>query len=208
MMRKNRERNAIFLILAIISIFASLYFDSQIARCISFLRNSVLDGFFLIITLVSSEAILFFILTALFLWEDNKRRWIFPLWASLGISAVISFILKITIQRLRPFQLGVVSLLPKLQEASFTIWNFSFPSFQSMLAFCAIPILAMEFPKMRKVWIGIAVLVGFSRIYFGLHFMSDAIAGALIGYIIGMIVVKLEKEYKFGKNIYGRIFRK
>ncbi len=208
MMRKNSRKNAIFIILAIISVFASLYFDSQIVKYISFLRNSILDGFFLLITLISSEIIIFFVLTALFLWTENKRRWIFPLWASLGISAIISFILKITVQRLRPFQSGIVSLLPKLQEASFSIWNFSFPSFQTMLAFCAIPILYEQFPKFRKAWIGIAVLVGFSRVYFGLHFMSDVISGALIGYLIGMLVIKIEKENRFGKKIYQKIFRK
>jgi undecaprenyl-diphosphatase len=157
---------------------------------------------------LSSEIIIFFVLTALFLWEENKRRWIIPLWTCLGISAIVSFMLKVTVQRLRPFQLGIVSLLPSLQQASFSTWNFSFPSFQSMLAFCAIPILSKEFPRLKKFWIGFAILVAFSRVYFGMHFFSDVISGALIGYVIGMLVIKLEKEEKFGQRVYNKIMRR
>jgi undecaprenyl-diphosphatase len=205
-MGKNRQ--VIIYVLIIISILASLYFDSQLIVGASFLRNAVLDNFFMIITLASSEILIFFVLTALFLWREHKRRWILPLWITLGFSALISFILKVAIQRPRPFQTGIVSLIPSLQEASFSIWNFSFPSFQSMLAFCAIPILSEQFPKLKKFWIAFAVLVGFSRIYFGVHFFSDVITGGLIGYVIGMIIVKIEKETKFGKKIYEKIFRK
>jgi len=203
-----KNKRIIFIMIAIAFIFVSLYFDNVLIRYISLLRTGILDSFFLAITFVSSEIIIFFILTSLFLWNEKKRKWIFPLWISLGISAVVAFILKITVQRARPFQLGLVSLIPSLQEASFSTWNFSFPSFQSMLPFCAIPILSEQFPKLKKFWIAFAVLVAFSRVYFGLHFISDVIAGGLIGYLIGIIVVREEKENNFGQKVYNKIFKK
>jgi undecaprenyl-diphosphatase len=203
-MKKNK--GVVIGIIIGLSVFISLYFDSLLVKDISFLRNGVLDWFFLIITFASSEAIILFVLTALFLWRDNKRRWILPLWVTLGISAFVSFLLKITIQRQRPYQLGIISLLPSLQEASHNIWSFSFPSSHAMLAFCAIPILSEQYPKLKKVWIAFAVLIAFSRIYFGLHFVSDIIIGALMGYVIGLLVVKSEKEHKFGKKLYHRVF--
>ena len=130
------------------------------------------------------------------------------MWFTLGISVVISFILKIIIQKPRPFQLGIVSILPVLEKASHLTWNFAFPSFHAMLVFCSIPILSKQFPKFKYVWIIFASLVAFSRVYFGLHFLSDVIVGGFIGYIIGMIIVKLEKEYKFGEKVYGKVFGK
>ena len=88
-----------------------------------------------------------------------------------------------------------------IRKKNYLVWNFSFPSFQAMLAFCAVPILAKEFPRFKYVWIIFAGLVAFSRVYFGVHFLSDVIAGGIIGYLLGIIVVKLEKEKKFGEKI-------
>jgi len=205
---KVKKRLITWIIILILLILAGFYFDNILVKYISFLRTGILDSFFLTITFLSSEILIFFILTALFLWRENKRRWILPLWLSLGLSALISFALKIIIQRQRPFQLGLVSLLPSLQEASYSIWNFSFPSFQSMLVFCAIPILSEQFPRFKKFWIAFAVLVAFSRLYFGVHFISDVIAGGLIGYLTGIMIVKAEKENKFGQRIYNKIFKR
>lgn len=197
----------IFFILIALTI-ASFFFDSFLIQEISNLRNSLLDNFFLLITVISSEIIIFFLLTALFLWRENKRRWIPALWGCLGISAIASLGLKILVHRLRPFQIGLVQLLPKLQEASFSTWNFSFPSFQTMLVFSAIPILSEQFPKLKKFWIAFAVLVAFSRLYFGVHFVSDVLSGGLIGYLIGLAIIKIEKKKAFGQKIYNKIFRK
>ncbi len=205
---KIKKKFILWVIVLTLSIIAGFYFDNTIIRYISLLRNSSLDSFFLAITFLSSEILIFFILTSLFLWRENKRRWILPLWSCLGLSALISFALKIMIQRQRPFQMGLVSLLPSLQEASYSIWNFSFPSFQSMLVFCAIPILSEQFPRLKKFWIAFAVLVAFSRLYFGVHFISDVIAGGLIGCLIGIIIAKAEKENKFGQRIYQKVFKR
>ena len=205
-MKKNKE--VIIITLIVISIIASLYWDNHLVKGVSFLRNSILDSFFLGITFVSSEIIIFFVLTSFFLRKEEKRKWIIPLWSCLGISALVSFVLKIMVQRARPFQLGIVPLIPALESASYSIWNFSFPSFQSMLVFCTIPILSKQFPKLKKFWIIFALLVAFSRVYFGVHFVSDVIAGGLIGYLIGIIVVREEKENRFGEKIYNKIFGK
>lgn len=190
------------------ALLVSFYFDKDIVKFFSFFRNGFLDNFFFIITLVSSEVVVFFVLTSLFLWREKKRRWLIPLWASLGITAFVSFILKITVQRNRPFQLDLVSLIPRLQEASFSTWNWSFLSFQTALGFCAIPILSEQFPKLKKFWIIFAILIGVSRIYFGLHFASDVIAGGILGYLIGIIILKLEKEKYFGERIYEKVMKK
>ena len=194
----------IVLLLALIS----FYFDSKIIEHISLLRNDYLNDFFLGITFVSSEIIIFFFLTSLFLWKEHKRKWILPLWATLGLSAIVSFFLKIMVQRPRPFQLGITSILPILEKSSHVIWNFSFPSFQAMLAFCAIPIISKEFPRLKNIWIVFALIVAFSRVYFGLHFMSDVIIGGVIGYMIGMFVVNTERKNKFWEKMYSKIFGK
>jgi undecaprenyl-diphosphatase len=199
--RKQRQKFALISVLVVFAIIVSFYFDNTLERGVSLLRNGILNAFFLGVNFVDAEIIIFLALTSLFLLEEGKRKWIFPLWLSFGISAIVGFILKITIQRLRPFQLGLISLLPGLSET-----GFSFPSGHALLAFCAIPILSEKYPRLKKVWIGIAVLIALSRVYLGFHFFSDVIAGAFIGYLIGFMIVKVEKEHKFGRKIYERIF--
>ncbi|MBA7703351.1 hypothetical protein ES703_112136 [subsurface metagenome] len=195
-------------ILIAFAVFVSLYFDSEIVKGISLIRNNFLNEFFTGMAFISSGIIIFFFLTSLFLWKEDKRKWILPLWLSLGLSVIVSFLLKVAVQRPRPFQLGIVSILPVLEKSSHLIWNFSFPSFHAMLVFCAIPILSKEFPKFKYVWIIFAGLIAFSRIYFGLHFLSDIIVGGLIGYLLGTVIVKTEKENKFWEKIYMKIFRR
>ena len=200
-----KKKGVILFSVSILSVFISFYFDSQIVQGISLIRNNFLNDFFLGLTFLSSEIIVFFFLTSLFLFNENKRRWIFPLWLTLFLSVVVGFLLKISVQRMRPFETGIVETLPVLIKESFNVWNYSFPSFQSMLVFCAIPILIMEFKRLKYVWIIFSVLVAFSRVYFGVHFLSDVIAGAILGYSIGLFVINLEKEKKFGNKIYRRI---
>lgn len=203
-----KRKGVILFSIAILSALVAFYFDAKIVQFISLARNNFLNDFFLGLTFLSSEIVVFFFLTSLFLYSENKRRWIFPLWLTLFFSVVVGFLLKIAVQRLRPFELGIVETLPVLVKESFNVWNYSFPSFQSMLVFCAIPILAMEFRKFKYVWILFAVLVAFSRVYFGVHFMSDVIAGAILGYAIGIFIVRLEKEKKFGEMVYRIVSEK
>ncbi|GBE19987.1 undecaprenyl pyrophosphate phosphatase [archaeon BMS3Abin17] len=204
------KKNNLIIIITLIVLLAlvSFYLDSEIVKGVFLIRNAFLSDFFMGITFVSSEIIIFFGLTSLFLWREHKRKFIVPLWITLGLSALVSFILKFGIQRLRPYQLGLVPVLTILEKANHFSWNFSFPSFQAMLVFCAVPILSKEFPKLKYAWIVFAGLVAFSRVYFGLHFLSDVIMGGLIGYLIGMIILKVEKESKFGEKVYKKIIGK
>ena len=200
---RGKDLAVLFIVLSFAFIL-SFVFDNLIVQNISKLKNVFLDEAFLGITFISSEIIIFFSLTSLFLWQEHKRKWILPLWLTLGASAIISFILKIAVQRLRPFQQNLVSIPEMLASKSYEIWNFSFPSFQAMLVFCALPIISKEFPKIKWFWIVFAILVAFSRVYFGLHFLSDVLVGGILGYLIGVLVIKLEKKKKLIKRIFGR----
>jgi undecaprenyl-diphosphatase len=203
-----KSRFIIFLLVAIVLTIVVFLNDVIIIKFIESLRNYYLDYFFLSITFASSTVIIFFFLTSLFLWREHKRRWIFPLWLTLLFSAIIGFILKITIMRPRPFAQGVVSVMQlsiAFMKDNFSTWNFSFPSFQAMLVFCALPILDKEFRKFKYVWLVFAVLVGFSRAYLGVHYLSDVFSGAIIGYLIGFFVVFAEEKYEIGLKLMKKL---
>lgn len=201
------KRKAVFIGIFVIFLVA-LYFDFDIVKFVSLVRINFLNDFFLGFAFISSELIIFGFLTILFLLRKNTRKDIFPLWTAILFSGLVSFLLKISVQRARPFQAGLISLLPTMEEVSHSFWNFSFPSSHAMIAFCTIPFLSKEFPKFKYVWIGFASLIALSRIYLGVHFLSDVIAGSVIGYLIGFGILKFEKENKFFEKIWNRIFKK
>jgi len=207
---KNRKKGIFFIALymAIVLTIIIRIFDIPIIKFISQLRNDILDYLFLSITFASNILIIFFFLTTLFLWKEHKRRWIFPLWFASFFSVLTGYVLKVWIHRPRPFQKGYVSVLSiafNFMRNNFNTWNFSFPSFQAMLVFSAIPLLSKEFKKFKYIWLIFACLVAFSRAYFGVHYLSDVIAGAIIGYLIGVIVVKIEEKYLFGKKAMKKL---
>ncbi|MCX5677678.1 MAG: phosphatase PAP2 family protein [Candidatus Omnitrophica bacterium] len=68
--------------------------------------------------------------------------------------------------------------------------GFSFPSGHATIAFMAATVMSGFFKKNRALWFTIAFLIAFSRIYVGMHYASDVIAGALIGIIAGYCIMK------------------
>ena len=57
-------------------------------------------------------------------------------------------------------------------------------------------ILDKEFPKMKWIWLTIAVVVALSRLYIGVHYLSDVIAGGILGYFVGLVIIAAEERFK------------
>jgi len=123
-----------------------------------------------------------FIMTSLFMWEEKKSEYIPPLWISAIFAVTLSFLIKMVVMRPRPTML----FLPFT-----TIADFSFPSTHAAIGFAALPILDREFPRIKWFWLIFACALAFSRLYFGLHYLSDTLGGALLGYSIGYAMMRL-----------------
>ncbi len=198
----------VILLMGIILAGISFLYDSGIIKFISLLRNDFLDYVFLSVTFASNVFIIFFFLTSLFLWNENKRRWVLPLWLTSFMAVGISYLLKVFVARPRPFQAESISVLQiafHFMKDNFNTWNFSFPSFQAVLVFSALPILNKEFKKFKYIWLVFALLVACSRIYFGVHYLSDVLIGAVIGYMIGYLIVLVEEKHKIGFKIMRKL---
>ncbi len=66
----------------------------------------------------------------------------------------------------------------------------SFPSGHAATAFAAAGVVAALHPRLRVVALGLAVLVALSRVYLGVHYPSDVLAGALLGLGIAAAAVR------------------
>lgn len=192
----------------IIGLFCTIY-DAVISQFIGSLRGFIPDWFFIGFTFEIQTFIILFFLTSLFLFQNKKRKWILPLWLTAILAIIISYILKVLIARPRPFEIGVVSVLTIAADMLGTgAWNSSFPSFQAVLAFSALPILDKEFPKFKWIWLFLACVIAFSRVYFGVHYLSDVIIGGVLGYLIGNFVVKVENQSNFSEKIIKKLKKK
>ncbi len=179
-------------IIAALAVLVLLPFDIPIERFIISLQVPIIYGFMEWISYFTSILVVLLIMTSLFLWEERKRAWIPPLWISFISSLAVGFLLKVLIARPRPE--GLVMLLPLTN-----LVDYSFPSGHTIAAFAALPVLLREYPSMKWFWISFAVLVGLSRLYLGVHYPSDVVAGALIGYVLGSLAVFLKVRYDFPK---------
>ncbi|MFX1486092.1 MAG: phosphatase PAP2 family protein [Promethearchaeota archaeon] len=68
----------------------------------------------------------------------------------------------------------------------------SFPSADTMLAFFVWTFIAVKCKRFRVPLLIFAGMVGFLRVYVGVHYPSDVVAGALLGTAIGALVLLME----------------
>ena len=94
---------------------------------------------------------------------------------------------KYIIGRTRPklwFEQGVFTLHPFSHGWAVN----SFPSGHSQAAWAAMVALAMVFPRYRWAFVAVATLVALSRVMLTVHWASDALAGAWVGFAAAMLM--------------------
>jgi undecaprenyl-diphosphatase len=108
---------------------------------------------------------------------------------SVGVGSLIVALMKETIDRPRPAHAD-----PGIDTVVGTPGSPSFPSGHTATAFAAAAVVGAFYPRLRWPLYGLAALVGFSRIYLGVHFALDVVAGAILGLSIGLGIVWLAKK--------------
>ena len=74
--------------------------------------------------------------------------------------------------------------------------DFSFPSGHSGASFAVAVVMFMEMPKKYGVpALIVATLIAFSRLYVGVHYPFDVIAGVLTGTIYAVITVAIYRKF-------------
>jgi membrane-associated phospholipid phosphatase len=104
---------------------------------------------------------------------------------SLAAAATLVFVLKDILERSRPELAHPGTADPLVATPS----SYSFPSGHTATAFATATVIGLLHPRLRLPVFALATLVGLSRIYLGVHFFFDVVAGAALGIAVGWAAV-------------------
>ncbi len=176
--------------------------DTRVMNLLALFRNADLTQFFLWITLLGKwQIVLGFVVAVIgILWMWRKRLYILPLLLTIAGAEIFTAISKIIFHRPRP------------ELAIYAEHSFSFPSghatiavvFYGFLTYILIRHFSKWKTKVNLFFAGfvIILLIGFSRLYLGVHYVSDVWGGYLVGatwLIIGVSISEWIHSWKKDK---------
>jgi undecaprenyl-diphosphatase len=99
-----------------------------------------------------------------------------------GIELGLYRLMKGSVSRRRPF-----IDLPLVTSLVIPPDEFSFPSGHTAASFVMTMVAGITFPLLFAPLLLLSLLIGISRVYLGVHYPSDVLAGALLGIVSGVI---------------------
>lgn len=102
---------------------------------------------------------------------------------ALVVSHILVRLLKNSVCRLRP-----KDVLPNINTFNVSLDYYSFPSGHTTAVFAIATTLALAFPVLAWVCFPIALIVAISRLYLGVHYPSDVLAGMAMSIFTSLII--------------------
>ena len=158
-----------------------------------YLRRDWLDPIWIAVTTLGNGGMIWILLSIGLLIPKKTRKTGMLALLALAFSYLINnLLLKNLIARTRPYE--VIAGLHTLVGAQ---RDYSFPSGHTGSSFAAAVVLFCRLPKrLSSFFLLLAFLIGFSRLYVGVHYPSDIISGAIIGTLIALILLWTDKYRK------------
>lgn len=175
-----------------------LSIDTSITNKLSTIvpHNNFFNIVFAFFSLVGGS-IVWWIIAAilLFIYEEHRNHKFISYF--IGSFATVYVIVNIILKNIFMRQRPILTDFNRLQLIS-TVCpsDFSFPSTHAATAFAAATTLSFFDPKRKYVYYFIALIVSYSRIYLGCHFVIDTIVGGLLGWLISKIILLSYVSYK------------
>ena len=169
--------------------------------------NPLFDFVFPFIT-DSSNWFLPLIVFYIYLFRDDWRRalkaFLIAVVCLVLTDAVAAQIIKPVVGRIRPSH----ELADMVRLLVGKGGKYSFPSNHAANSMAFAIVTGFFYPEMRRWLLIIPILVGFSRVYVGVHFPGDVMAGALFGYLIGNLTLHIYSLFVVNFSISKKIMWK
>ena len=163
-------------------------FDHNVLKAVNAtMRSGFLDSVMPYITKLGDAGIFWIALALILLIPKKTRR----TGAAMGVAMVIGLIignglLKNIIARPRPFDISN-TVLPRKSLLIAPPSDYSFPSGHTLASFEAATALYKEHTVYGFAAFVLAILIAFSRIYLQVHYPSDVLGGAILGFLFGLL---------------------
>jgi undecaprenyl-diphosphatase len=158
--------------------------DHRIVAWMSGLDLPLVTPLMKLASIVGSDGLVF---VGIALWIALARRRaavaVATIFAVIG-SQIISNLLKNAFDRRRP-SVAYSDVHPLVAVPA----NASMPSGHAWIAFAAATVLCVAVPRRRAWFLALAGLIALSRVYLGVHYPSDVVAGAAGGVVTGLLVL-------------------
>ena len=182
-----------FIFITTLVIFNKINFiDSSVYNFLISFKNDSLTNFFRFITKFSNVAFLVIFVLIVLLILRNKDA-VFVIF-NLIFLRLLNYVIKIIIKRDRPNILRLIK-----------IGEYSFPSGHAMISMGVYGYLIyLIYKKINNLYIKylgiiilslLIILIGISRIYLGVHYFSDVVAGYTLSLIYLIIFIRVRRKY-------------
>lgn len=155
------------------------------------LKSKALDAFFSLATRLAEPPSIIILCILIFVLGRYKEKLVsvFILFTCY-IAYFLVGALKGIVNRPRPIEVYTeISVMGTSQSAAF-------PSMHATLIAVVVTMLCFKYKKLGFALIPIALLVGASRVYLGHHYPTDVVVGLLIGSLLSMLFLGIEKFIK------------
>lgn len=163
----------------------------------NYLRNDMLTPVFKLITILGNAGFIWILITCILVIYKKTRQSGIVTAVSLAITFLVNnLVIKNLFHRTRPYEVldGLQILIEKQSD-------FSFPSGHTAAAFGTAAAVYLLFPKKYGVpALAFAFLMGFSRLYVGVHYPTDVIGGALAGTAVALGTVLGYRKWSDSKS--------
>jgi undecaprenyl-diphosphatase len=175
----------------------TLFFDALNQATTTWLihhHTPITDIFFISITILCEPPYYYVLAAALLVWLTMNRQPLLTLHFFITFSVIyyISPFLKMIFEIVRP-------------DAGMMHTSYAFPSGHTLIACVALGFWSLIFTQhlagRKKYWLMLvynipAILVGFSRLYLAVHWVTDVVGGFLIGWAINSLSFSIHKPQR------------